>query len=114
MPRNALTPLQQPLFHEPAFSEGTQTLDPTGFKTTHPSDTKLYKQIENLLKKDVVSFDKSRLAHDALYKLEDAYGNHGNQVVKKIKDAGKIVLHALGDSGASNAGKYPNELKVAD
>jgi len=114
MPRNQRTTLPQPLFHEPSFSEGTQTADPTGFKTTHPSDTATYKQVENLLKKDVVTFPKSRLPDDGLYTLEQAYGNHGADVIKKIKNAKKIIFHALGDSGASNSGKYPHELKVAD
>jgi hypothetical protein len=35
-------------------------------------------------------------------------------IVKKFTSAGKIIFHALGDSGASNSGKYPNELRVAD
>ena len=41
MPRNALTPLPQPI-----FNEGSVTPDPTKFKTKHPSDTKLYDQIQ--------------------------------------------------------------------
>jgi hypothetical protein len=36
------------------------------------------------------------------------------KVLAQIKKAGKIIFHACGDSGASNAGKYPNELRVAD
>lgn len=35
-------------------------------------------------------------------------------IVRGIKKAGKIVFHALGDSGASNSRKYRNELGVAD
>ena len=31
-----------------------------------------------------------------------------------IEQAGKIIFHALGDSGASNAGKYAGELRVAE
>jgi Calcineurin-like phosphoesterase len=114
MPREAQTRLPQPIFHEPSFSEATQTAEPTGFQTAHPSDTATYDEIKELLKKDVVSFEKSRGADDDLVSLEHAYGNHGAQVVQKIKDAGKILFHACGDSGASNARKYFNELRVAD
>ena len=56
MPRNAKTPLVAPVFGEPVFNEGVPTPDPTQFKLPHPSDSKLYKQIQNLLTKDVVSF----------------------------------------------------------
>ena len=59
MPRNALTTLPQPI-----FNEGSITPDPTQFKTKHPSDTKLYDQIQDLLTKDVVSFSPSRLPNN--------------------------------------------------
>src|SRR5262249_36226170 len=39
---------------------------------------------------------------------------HGAQLVQKIKNAEKIIFHAFGDSGASDARKYFNELRVAD
>jgi len=106
--------LPQPLFHEPIFGELDSTPSPTGFRTKHASDTALYKQVGNLLKKDVVPVPPSRADADAVFKLEDAYGSHGAQIVQKIKKAGKVVFHSLGDSGASNAGKYGNELRVAD
>ena len=114
MPRKANTVMPQPIFHEPIFSEDDPTPNPTGFETKHPSDTKLYDEIGDLSKKDVVGFDKSRLADDELFSLEDAYGNHGAGIAKKIKDNGKIIFHVIGDSGASQSGKYPNELTVAD
>jgi hypothetical protein len=109
MPRNALTPFPQPI-----FNEGSVTLDPTGFRIAHGSDTALYKQIQTLLKKEVVSFDASRAAPGDLYALQDALGPAGKDAVQHIKANGQIVFHAAGDSGASNAGKYGNELRVAD
>jgi len=109
MPRNALTPLPQPI-----FNEGSTTPDPTRFKTAHPSDTQLYKEIQKLLTKDVVGFNASRLPHDGLFPLQEAYGVHGGEVVKKIQSAGKLVFHAAGDTGASNEGKYGNEVRVCD
>jgi hypothetical protein len=114
MARAARTPLPQPVFHEPIFGEDGSLPDPTGFSTTHPNDGALYKRIGDLSKKDVVAVPKSRIAADQMFSLAEAYGNHGPQIVKKITDAGSIAFHAFGDSGASNAGKYPNELRVAD
>ena len=114
MARTARSRLPQPVFHEPIFGEDGSMPDPTGFSTAHPSDSALYQQIGDLSKKDVVAVPKSRIADDQMFGLADAYGSHGPQIVKKITGNGSIVFHAFGDSGASNAGKYPNELRVAD
>jgi hypothetical protein len=115
MPRSASTSIPQPVFREPVFNEATKSVDPTGFLTPHPSDAKLFATIQNLLKKDVVSFDKSRAADGDHTQLADVYGDHGPQLVKQINTAGKIIFHALGDSGATTSGKkYKNELGVAD
>jgi hypothetical protein len=114
MARTARSQLPQPVFHEPIFGEDGSLPDPTGFSTSHPSDNALYKKIGDLSKKDVVAVPKSRIGADQMFSLADAYGSHGPQVVKKITDAGSIVFHSFGDSGASNAGKYPGELRVAD
>src|SRR3984893_16153060 len=114
MARQAHSPLPQPVFHEPIFSEGRPASSPTGFRTQHPSDDATYNQVKELLKTEVVSFKKSRGADGDVFSLQDAYGSHGAQVIQKIKDAGKISFHAFGDSGASNVRKYANELRVAD
>jgi len=114
MPRAASSRLSQPIFHEPFFNEDKPTPDPTGFETKHQSDTKTYKEVEDLLKKNVVPIPPSRMADDDVFGLADAYGNHGPEIVAKIKKAGKIIFHCCGDSGASNARKYANELRVAD
>jgi hypothetical protein len=114
MPRAVKTQLVQPVFHEPIFGEDGSLPDPTGFSTQHKSDTALYKQIGDLSKKDVVAIPKSRIGDDKMFSLAEAYGSHGPDIVKKITAAGKIIFHSLGDSGASNSGKYPNELRVAD
>src|SRR5215470_17878166 len=109
MPRAETTTLPQPI-----FSESNVTPDPTRFKTQHPSDSALYQQIGDLLKKDAVSFDKSRVQPSDLYALQDALGTHGPEVAQGIKNAGKIIFHAAGDTGASNEGKYGHEISVAD
>jgi hypothetical protein len=106
--------LPQPIFQEPSFSEGQTTPDPTGFQTAHPSDDATYKKVQDLLKKNVVPIPASRVADDALFGLDQAYGAHGPDVIANIKKAGKIIFHSCGDSGASATRKYADELRVAD
>ena len=109
MPRPHDAPLDQPIFAEPGITD-----DPSGFGTPHPSDNATYAQIGNLLKTEVVGFPPSRVADDGLFPLADAYGARGADVVAQIQAAGRIVFHAVGDTGASDVRKYANELRVAD
>jgi hypothetical protein len=44
MPRSTITPLPEPI-----FDEGSVTPDPTRFRTAHPSDSQLCKEIQKLL-----------------------------------------------------------------
>jgi len=103
------------LFSEPTFNEETKTIDPAGFLTPHPSDKELYKEVSDLLGKQVTSFDQSRIPDNEFISLEKVYGEHGTAVIGQINNAGKIIFHVLGDSGASVDGKkYQHELSVAD
>jgi hypothetical protein len=94
MPRAQSTPLSAPVFDEP-----TVTPDPVKFKALHPSDTQLYKQIQQLLAKDVVGFDKMSGAPNSLFSLADALGPNGAKTIQEIQAAKRIVFHAGGDSG---------------
>lgn len=109
MPRAESNPLSQPI-----FSESSVTPDPQKFKVDHPSDAALYKQIQDLLNKDVVSFDPSRGQPSDLYTLQQSLGSAGPQIIRAIQANGKIVFHSVGDTGASNQKKFGNELSVAD
>jgi hypothetical protein len=102
------------LFDEPVFGEGVVSPDPGHFSTRHPSDNAEYALIEQLLYKDVVGFDKSRIAANEVYELATAFGSHGPKVVQQIQKNGRIVFHALGDSGCSDVRKYSNEIRVFD
>jgi Calcineurin-like phosphoesterase len=114
MPRNAKTPLVAPVFGEPVFNEGVPTPDPTQFKVPHPSDSKLYKQIQNLLTKDVVGFPASTAKPGDLFELQEAWGPHGTEIIQNIQTAKQICFHVLGDTGASNVKNYPNAIRVSD
>ncbi len=117
MPRQAQAPLPQPVFSEPVFNEdGIPTPDPTTFRTAHDNkaDTQLYKQIQNLLSQDTVSFPASRGNPGDVYSLASALGTQGPSDVKAIQNSGKIVFHAAGDTGATTKSKQSNELSVVD
>jgi Calcineurin-like phosphoesterase len=109
MPRSENATLPQPI-----FSEENITPDPSRFKTKHPSDAALYKEIGSLLLKEVVGFSASRAQPGDLYTLQSALGPHGSEATQEIRKAGKIIFHSAGDTGASNQRKYGHEISVAD
>lgn len=52
---------------------------------------------------------------DQLFTLDEALGPRGPDVIQEITNTGRIVFHAIGDSGATADGKqYADELSVAD
>src|SRR5579863_2363006 len=104
MPRMHNTPLPQPVFDEPTFNETAASKDPTGFATPHPSDNAQYNAIHDLLTKDTVAFDPARGQPDYVYTLQLALGPHYQERIAPIGQAGQIVFHAAGDTGASSQG----------
>jgi len=115
MPRPDNFQLDEPIFSEPIFNEaGDPTPDPSQFLTPHPSDSKLYRQIQDLLKKDVVSFDQMGGQPGDLFTLASALGSRGPGMVAAIQQSGGIAFHVAGDTGCSNVKKYGSELSVAD
>lgn len=117
MPRKANAPLPHPMFGEPVFNEdGAPTPDPTTFRTQHDkkADDQLYNQVQKLLTKDTVSFSPSRGKPGDLYSLASALGSQGPADVRAIQNAGQIVFHAVGDTGAAYLTKLVNEVTVAD
>jgi hypothetical protein len=116
-PTDGSTPMPAPVFQEPVFNEGQFLPDPNGFAVTHDAkkDDDLYKKLGDKLKTDVVSFDKARGTLSDLFTLSNAYGPYGPDVIGIINNSKQIVFHAIGDSGATSAGKkYGHELSVAD
>jgi len=106
--------LPQPIFDEPVFSEGKLIPDPTGFHEPHPSDSATYAALGSLLTKQTTAVPLSRAPSNAVYALADAYGASGLGQVSKITQAGVIAFHAVGDTGASSLGNYPNEIRATD
>ena len=114
MPRKLKTPLPQPLFSEPVFSEGVPTPDPSQFQVT-PKDQQFYtKEVEALLKKDVVAFPKATGNPGDLFSLSSAWGSHGSDVINAIDSANCITFQMIGDTGATATKTFGAMIKVAD
>lgn len=111
---NATTETLAPVLAGPVFSEPDALPDPDGPGTAHPDDNATYKRFHDLLTRNVVTFPIKRGAPGDLFTLDEALGAGGPGATKAIEKSGHIVFHALGDSGASEAGQYQDELKVFD
>ncbi len=114
MAKASFPKLSNPVFGEPVFAENSPVPAPSGFSEPHASDTATYKQIQDLLKKATVPVPPSRAQDDELYLLETALGDRGPETVAAITQSGRIVFHGLGDSGASQARLYKDEIAVTD
>ncbi|MBV9110000.1 MAG: metallophosphoesterase, partial [Gemmatimonadetes bacterium] len=111
---NATTATLDPVLSGPVFSEPGALPDPDGPGTVHADDKETYARIHDLLARNTVSFQPKRGKPGDLFTLADALGPGGAARVKEIGKGKRIVFHALGDSGASDAGGYQDELKVFD
>jgi hypothetical protein len=114
MARQLTNSVPHPIFQEPVFNDPGVLGNPAGFQQPHPSDNDVYNKIQDLLTKDVVGLEKSRMPPGEVFKLEAALGPRGSDIVDQIARSGGIVFHALGDSGASKSRQYPKEIHVAD
>jgi hypothetical protein len=114
MPRKPMAPLSRPLFSEPVFQEEVPTPDPSQFSVT-PNDQQFYtKQVDALLKTEVIGFDHAAGKPTDLFSLADAWGPHGSDIINSINAAHSITFHMIGDSGATQQSAYASEIKVAD
>jgi hypothetical protein len=91
--------------------------DPSEFKTAHASDKTAYADLDKLTKLHQFNPMPFRTASDAepVLKLAAAYGSAGDKVEKAIVDAGQIVFHSAGDTGATTARQaFQDEYDVVD
>lgn len=76
------------------------------------ADEQTYKDVTKLLTTQVVGIPAARGKPQDLFTL-GALGPRGTSIASQLQAAGQTVFHMLGDSGASEAQKYPNEKNVA-
>jgi hypothetical protein len=110
-------PLPAPVFSEPSFAEPVPIPDPAGFVVNHPSDGPLYTELRRLHLDKAYAFPKSRLADNEVLPLESAFGARGAQAIQQIQAAGRIVFHAVGDTGSTKGVTSQNivtDAMVAD
>jgi len=100
---------------EPVFAQPQPTPDPDHFRVSHPSDSQTYAQIDALNrahKLGPLPFPAPRGLPEPKLTLAEALGTGGDAVIKRITETGRLVFHAVGDTGAT---KGPdNQALVAD
>jgi uncharacterized damage-inducible protein DinB len=110
MPTNHPQRVTHPIFSEPVFNEGVVTADQTDFTIFHANNEAIYKQVEELLKTQVVGFPRSRLPDDGLLPLAQAWGSHGAAVVTT---AVREILMLLVVHGAYHRARIAEILGLA-
>ena len=95
--------LSDPIFSEPVLSGGRLMPDPTYFVVNHPSDAPLYAELDKLHLIQARPFPPSRLPDADVFPLVQALGSLGPQKLRQITRTGRIVFHAVGDTGATQS-----------
>ena len=104
------TPIGNPVFAQPQ-----PTADPNHFRIRHPSDSAIYKTIDELNaehKLGPIPFPTPRGGTEPVLTLAQVLGASGEEAVKQIAAGDQIVFHAVGDTG-STRGPHDQSL-VAD
>jgi Calcineurin-like phosphoesterase len=111
------TPSPQPLRGIPAgtpiFAEPHPTADPTKYTVAHASDTAAYNEMDALIKASKflpIAFPAVPAVAEPILTLSDALGAAGAKTVAAIQQAGQIVFHAAGDTGATRGPKTENTV----
>lgn len=83
---------------DPVFGQPQPSPDPSSFKTPHPSDSGLYKKVNNSLVQPIPTARGG--ATEPVLTLEEVYGSQGAAKVSTLQQAGQIVFHSVGDTGS--------------
>ena len=104
------TPLAGPVFGQPK-----PTADPRQFRIAHPSDDAAWAQIDALNaahKLLPAPFPAPRDLPEPRLTLAQVFGKSGDAETKRITDSGRLVFHAVGDTGSVTGPK--TQSLVAD
>jgi len=97
----------------PVFAELHATPDPTKYTVPHSSDTAAYNEMDKLISSNQfvpLPFPVVHGVTEPILTLAAALGPGGNASVKKIQNAGQIVFHTAGDTGATSSPKSENAV----
>ena len=113
------TPASQPVFvapiataassstvSNPIFAEPQLMPDPSQFRTAHASDSVAYSDLDKLTKLhqfNPMPFRTLPGTAEPVLTLAAAYGSAGAKIEAGIVQAGQIVFHSAGDTGATSA-----------
>jgi hypothetical protein len=99
----------------PVFAQPQPTPDPVKFEVRHPSDSPIYKQIDELNREHKIAplpFPQPRGLPEPRLALAAVLGQGGAAAVQRIEQSGQLVFHAVGDTG--NTRGPENQNLVAD
>jgi hypothetical protein len=97
----------------PVFAEPTPIPDPTRYTVPHASDSKAYAEMDALIKASKflpLPFPVVAGTAEPVLSLAAALGPRGNATVSAIQQAGQLVFHAAGDTGATRGPKTENTV----
>src|SRR5262249_39109854 len=95
----------------PVFAQPHPTADPTTFRVKHPSDTPIYKQIDELNKDHKIQplpFPAPRGGVEPRLTLQQVLNS--SDAVATITEHGQIVFHAGGDCGNTRSPEHQNAV----
>lgn len=92
------TPAPTPNSDQPVFGQPQPSPDPTSFKVPHPSDSGLYKKVNDKLLEPIPATRGG--AVEPILTLAEVYGDQGDAKTTALEQAGQIVFHCVGDTGS--------------
>jgi len=97
----------------PIFAEPKPTPDPTRYTVPHASDTAAYNEMNALIaanKFPPLPFPAVAGVPEPILTLADALGPAGSATIASIQQAGQLVFHCAGDTGATAGPTTENEV----
>jgi hypothetical protein len=98
---------------KPIFAEPVPIPDPSKYTVPHASDTQAYAEMDALIKASKflpLPFKTSDGVAEPILTLSDALGAAGPGATARIQQAGQIVFHSAGDTGATRGPKTENDV----
>lgn len=98
---------------QPRFAQPEVTPDPTRYVVKHASDGAAYKTLDEMARAHElrpIPFPKARGGDEPVLTLAQALGKDGADAVKQIEAAGKLVFHAVGDTGNTRGPTIQEEV----
>ncbi len=97
----------------PSFAQPEPGPDPTRFAVYHPTDNKVYREIDELNREHKlfpIPFPAPRGLPEPRLTLTEVFGPGGAAEMQTIEHAGQMVFHAVGDTGNTRGPDPQNEV----